>query len=107
MGDGKVMGVDWKMVDLYGKMGISKIVRESEGKVGDEWGWERGVWCERVDLSGVKGVGKLGCFWKHKLYISAPMHLRCRCRGPDQPRHTFKVFWLYSPIPLTSSLTKL
>ena len=36
MGDGKVMGVDWKMVDLYGKMGVSKIVREIEGKVGDE-----------------------------------------------------------------------
>ena len=25
-------------------MGVSKIVREIEGKVGDERGWERGVW---------------------------------------------------------------
>jgi len=28
--------VDWKRVDLYGKMGVSKIVREIEGIVGDE-----------------------------------------------------------------------
>ena len=25
------LGVDWKRVDLYGKMGVSKIVREIEG----------------------------------------------------------------------------
>ena len=30
------MGMDWKRVDLYGKMGVSKIVREIEGK--DEFG---------------------------------------------------------------------
>ena len=30
MGDG--LGVDWKRVDLYGKIGVSKIVREIEGK---------------------------------------------------------------------------
>ena len=28
--------VDWKRVDLYGKMGVSKIVREIEGIVGNE-----------------------------------------------------------------------
>ena len=33
MGNDKVMRVDWKRVDLYGKMGVSKIVREIEGKV--------------------------------------------------------------------------
>ena len=27
------MWVDWKGVDLYGKMGVSKIIREIEGYV--------------------------------------------------------------------------
>ena len=27
MGDGDGLRVDWKRVDLYGKMGVSKIVR--------------------------------------------------------------------------------
>ena len=31
MGGVDGLGVDWKMVDLYGKMGVSKIVREIEG----------------------------------------------------------------------------
>ena len=38
------MRVDWKRVDLYGKMGVSKIVRKIEGKWVGEWEWERGVW---------------------------------------------------------------
>ena len=42
------MWVDWKRVDLYGKMGVSKIVREIEGIVGDEWGCERGNWVREL-----------------------------------------------------------
>ena len=30
MGSVDGLGVDWKRVDLYGKMGVSKIVREIE-----------------------------------------------------------------------------
>ena len=56
--------MDWKRVDLYGKMGVSKIVREIEGKVIGKGEWGMGKLGERVGLSGVKGVGKLGCFWK-------------------------------------------
>ena len=33
------LGVDWERVDLYGKMGVSKIIREIEGKVGNKWEW--------------------------------------------------------------------
>ena len=49
------MWVDWKRADLYGKMGVSKIVREIEGKVGDRWGWERGKSGNGNGLSGVTG----------------------------------------------------
>ena len=59
-----VMWVDWKRVDLYGKMGVSKIVREIEGIVGNEWGWEREELGERVGLSGVKGLVNWGVFGK-------------------------------------------
>lgn len=30
-------------------MGVSKIVREIEGIVGDEWEWERGIWVKGLD----------------------------------------------------------
>ena len=58
------LGVDWKMVDLYGKMGASKIVREIEGIVGNEWDWVRGKFGERVGLSGVKWLVNWGVFGK-------------------------------------------
>ena len=41
-GNDKVMRVDWKRVDLYGKMGVSKIVREIEGKVIGRVDWVMG-----------------------------------------------------------------
>ena len=47
------LGVDWKRVDLYGKMGVSKIVREIEGKVIGKREWVMGKLGERVGLSGV------------------------------------------------------
>ena len=56
--------VDWKRVDLYGKMGVSKIVREIEGIVGNEWDWVRGKLGERVDLSGDNGLVNWGVFGK-------------------------------------------
>ena len=40
--------MDWKRVDLYGKMGVSKIVREIEGK----WEVSEIEW----DGFGVKGL---------------------------------------------------
>ena len=49
------MWVDWKRVYLYGKMGVSKIVREIEGIVGDEWGWVMGKLGNGNGLSGVIG----------------------------------------------------
>ena len=58
------MWVDWKRIDLYGKMGVSKIVREIEGIVGDEWVWVMGKLGERVGLSGVKGLVNWGVFGK-------------------------------------------
>ena len=58
------MWVDWKRVDLYGKMGVSKIVREIEGKVGNEWEWVRGKLGERVGLSGDNGLVNWGVFGK-------------------------------------------
>ena len=45
-------------------MGVSKIVREIEGKVGDEWGCGRGELGERIGLSGVKGLVNWGVFGK-------------------------------------------
>ena len=36
------LGVDWERVNLYGKMGVSKIVREIEGKVIGKGEWVRG-----------------------------------------------------------------
>ena len=33
-------------------MGVSKIVREIEGKVVEGMGWVMGVWGERIGLSG-------------------------------------------------------
>ena len=45
-------------------MGVSKIVREIEGKVIGELGCGRGVWGERVVLSGVKGLVNWGVFGK-------------------------------------------
>ena len=56
------LGVDWKRVDLYGKIGVSKIVMEIEGIVGNEWDWVMGFGGNGNGLSGVKGVGKLGYF---------------------------------------------
>ena len=38
------MWVDWKRVDLQGKMGVSKIVREIEGKWVVGLGYEGWVW---------------------------------------------------------------
>lgn len=58
------MWVDWERVDLYGKMGVSKIVREIEGIVGNEWGWVMGKLGERVGLSDVKGLVNWGVFGK-------------------------------------------
>ena len=48
--------MDWKRVDLYGKMGVSKIVREIEGKVIGKREWGMGKLDERVGLSGNKGL---------------------------------------------------
>ena len=57
MGNDGVMGMDWerigKRVDLQGKIGVSKIVREIEGKVIGKGEWGMGKLGERVDLSGV------------------------------------------------------
>ena len=64
MGDGDGLRVDWKRVDLYGKMGVSKIVREIEGKVIGKREWGMGNLDERVDLSGVKGLVNWGVFGK-------------------------------------------
>ena len=64
LGTDRGMWVDWKRVDLYGKMGVSKIVREIEGKVGNEWGWVMGKLGERFGLSGVKGLVNWGVFGK-------------------------------------------
>ena len=64
MGDGDGLRVDWKMVDLYGKMGVSKIVRGIVGIVGNEWDWVRGKLDERVGLSGVNGLVNWGVFGK-------------------------------------------
>ena len=50
------LGVEWKRVDVYGKMGVSKIIREIVGIVGNEWDWVRGKLGERVGLSGNKGL---------------------------------------------------
>ena len=58
------MWVDWKGVDLYGKMGVSKIVREIEGKVIGKWEWVMGKLDERVGLSGNKGLVNWGVFGK-------------------------------------------
>ena len=54
--------MDWKRVDLYGKMGVSKIVREIEGKVIVKWEWGMGNLGERVGLSGNKGLVNWGVF---------------------------------------------
>ena len=45
-------------------MGVSKIVREIEGIVGNELGWVMGKLGERVGLSGVKGLVNWGIFGK-------------------------------------------
>ena len=58
------MGADWKRVDLYGKMGVSKIVREIEGKVIGKGEWVMGKLDERVGLSGNKGLINWGVFGK-------------------------------------------
>ena len=58
------LGVDWKRVDLYGKMGVSKIVREIEGKVIGKREWVMGKLGERVGLSGNKGLVNWGVFGK-------------------------------------------
>ena len=50
------MWVDWKRVDLYGKMGVSKIVREIERIVGNEWDWVRGKLGNGNGLGGDKGL---------------------------------------------------
>ena len=55
---------DWKRVDLYGKMGVSKIVREIEGKVIGKREWGMGNLDERVGLSGNKGLVNWGVFGK-------------------------------------------
>ena len=54
--------MDWKRVDLYGKMGVSKIIREIEGKwkvseVGSEgFGELEWIgWCVRLWVWGVFG----------------------------------------------------
>ena len=49
------MWVDWKRVDLQGKMGVSKIVREIEGIVGDKRDWVMGKLGNGNGLSGVRG----------------------------------------------------
>ena len=51
-------------VDLYGKMGVSKIVREIEGKVIVKGEWGMGNLGKRVGLSGVKGLVNWGVFGK-------------------------------------------
>ena len=63
-GDGDGLGVDWKRVDLYGKMGVSKIVREIEGKVVGKGERVMGKLGERVGLSGNKGLVNWGVFGK-------------------------------------------
>ena len=45
-------------------MGVSKIVREIEGKVIGEWGCGRGVWGNGNGLSGVRGLVNWGVFGK-------------------------------------------
>ena len=56
--------MDWKRVDLYGKMGVSKIVREIEGKAIGKGEWVMGKLDERVGLSGNKGLVNWGVFGK-------------------------------------------
>ena len=56
--------MNWKRVDLYGKMGVSKIVREIEGKVIGKGEWVMGKLDERVGLSGNKGLVNWGVFGK-------------------------------------------
>ena len=58
------LGVDWKRVDLYGKMGVSKIVMEIEGKVIGKGERVMGKLDERVGLSGNKGLVNWGVFGK-------------------------------------------
>ena len=45
-------------------MGVSKIVRGIEGKVGDKWDWERGELGNGNGLSGVRGLVNWGVFGK-------------------------------------------
>ena len=45
-------------------MGVSKIVREIEGKVIGRVDWVMGKLGERIGLMGVRELGYLGCFWK-------------------------------------------
>ena len=64
MGSVDGLGVDWKRVDLYGKMGVSRIVSEIEGKVIGKGEWVMGKLDERVGLSGNKGLVNWGVFGK-------------------------------------------
>ena len=45
-------------------MGVSKIVREIEGKVGNERGWERGIWVKGLWSVIGKGLVNWGVFGK-------------------------------------------
>ena len=45
-------------------MGVSKIVREIEGKVGNEWDWVRGELGNGNGLGGVNGLVNWGVFGK-------------------------------------------
>ena len=58
------MWVDWKRVDLYGKMGVSKIVREIEGKVVGKGEWVRGIWVRGLWSVIGKGLVNWGVFGK-------------------------------------------